>query len=247
MVAGKSYLSAYIIDIAQRQINTCTVFAFLSFQEQKLTTAKVLQSLIFQLALENADLHQALCREVQSNYRGISSNTDCLKTLFIKMLQMSNPTYIVVDGVDEIDEIERSFLLTTLLEVKKECSEIKLLISSRSEDNIVRIMRNEAGRIHLHSNNLVDIQHFVQGRVNEWLSCSEFDGYTDAEIRSLLAPLASKSKGRYTVTIEQNIRANEHVGMILYARLVLDNIAYLSSLHSIKEEVDALPRGLDEA
>ncbi|KIW32934.1 hypothetical protein, variant [Cladophialophora immunda] len=228
--AGKSYLSAYIVDIAQRQVDSCTVFAFLSFQDQKLTTAKVLQSLIFQLALENVDLHQALCREVQSNYRGVSSNTACLRTLFVKMLQMSNPTYIVVDGVDEIDENERSFLLRTLLEAKKECNEVKLLISSRGEDNILRIMRREAIRIHLQANNLADIQCFVRERTNEWLSCSAFDECTAAEIRNLLAPLASKSEG-----------------MILYARLVLDNISYLSSLHSIKEELSALPRGLDEA
>jgi hypothetical protein len=247
MKAGKSFLSAYVVETARRQTNSCTLFAFLSFHDQKLTTAKVLQSLIFQLALENPDLHQVLCREVQSNYRGVSSNTACLQALFIKMAQVSDPTYVIVDGVDEIDEFERSFLLRTLLEVTKECDELKLLISSRGEDNIIRIMRNEPVCIHLQTQNLVDIEYFVQGRVVDWLDRSTFDEHTSGEIRRLLAPLASKSQGRFPTTIHEEIKTNACIGMILYARLVLDNISYLSSLHDIDEELAALPRGLDEA
>ncbi|KIX07366.1 uncharacterized protein Z518_02019 [Rhinocladiella mackenziei CBS 650.93] len=228
--AGKSFLSAHVVEIAQLQTNSCTVFAFLSFQDQQLTTARVLQSLVFQVVLENVDLHQVLCREVQSNYRGVSSNTACLQALFIKMLQLSDPTYIIIDGVDEIDEFERSFLLRTLLKVKMECDEVRLLISSRGEDNIMRILRNEATCLRLHTNNLPDIETFVLGKTNDWLGRCAFDGHTCGQIRKLLEPLASNSEG-----------------MILYARLMLDNISYLSSLHDIREELGALPRGLDEA
>lgn len=161
-----------------------------------MTTAKILQSLIFQLALENPDLHQVLCGEVQGNYRSVSSNSTYLQALLIKMLQMSDPTYIIIDGVDEIDESEKSFLLRAMLQVQKQCDEVKLLISSRGEYNIIRLMRNEAVCIYLHSKNFTDIECFVQGRVVDWLRRSEFNEDTAEVIQKLLAPLASKSQGR---------------------------------------------------
>lgn len=35
--------------------------------------------------------------------------------------------------------------------------------------------------------------------------------------------------------------------MILYARLVMDSLSFLSNLHDIREELSTLPGGLDQA
>lgn len=193
--AGKSFLSAYVVEAVQRQPNCNTVFAFLSFQDRPITTAKVIQSLIFQLVHENQSLHLLLSQEVQTNFRSVSSNTSYLQELFIKMLKMSEPTYVIVDGVDEIDELERSFLLKTLLETNRLCEDLKLLISSRSEHDISRILQNKARAIRTHEKNILDVEEFVQRKGQTWLNDSPFDDDTSSEIGRLLRPLASKSKG----------------------------------------------------
>jgi hypothetical protein len=193
--AGKSFLSAYVVEAVQRRPNCNTVFAFLSFQDRQITTAKVIQSLIFQLVHENQSLHLLLSQEVQTNFRSVSSNTSYLQELFIKMLKMSEPTYVIVDGVDEIDVLERSFLLKALLETNRLCEDLKLLISSRSEHDISRILQNKARAIRTHEKNILDVEEFVQRKGQTWLNDSSFDDDTSSEIGRLLRPLASKSKG----------------------------------------------------
>ncbi|KAL1897946.1 hypothetical protein Sste5346_003798 [Sporothrix stenoceras] len=51
------------------------------------------------------------------------------------------PTYIVMDGLDEMDEDERQILLWQLGDLAKHCEDLRLLISSRAEDDISRALR----------------------------------------------------------------------------------------------------------
>lgn len=107
---------------------------------------------------------------------------------------------------------------------------MKLLISSRAEVDISKIMGQRTEPIRIDHKNSQDIDSYVRARVNTWLSGLGFDSATSNEIRDLMKPITGNSKG-----------------MFLYCKLVLDNLASQIYLEDIQKEVNNLPEGLDEA
>jgi len=190
-------LSSSIIDKTQDLAVPNTLFAFLSYRDPHITTVKIFQSLIFQLLLENPDLQPILSHEFQSNFRKLSSDTTYVQGLLTKLLQIAGFTCVIVDGLDEIEESERQFLLRALLEVHRDCEDMKLLISSRAEDDITRLLQNETEPVRVDKKNVEDIRTYVQQRTDEWLASSGFDVETSTETMRLLVPLTSKANGEY--------------------------------------------------
>ena len=190
-------LTSSIIDKTQDLAVSNTLFAFLSYRDPHITTVKIFQSFVFQLLLENPDLQPILSHEFQSNFRKLSSDTTYVRGLLTKLLQIAGFTCVIVDGLDEMEETERMFLLRALLEVHRDCEDMKLLISSRAEDDITRLLQNETGPVRIDKKNAEDIKTYVQQRTDEWLASSGFDVETSTETRRLLVPLASKANGEY--------------------------------------------------
>jgi hypothetical protein len=190
-------LTSSIIDKTQDLAVSNTLFAFLSYRDPHITTVKIFQSFIFQLLLENPDLQTILSHEFQSNFRKLSSDTTYVRGLLTKLLQIAGFTCAIVDGLDEMEETERQFLLRALLEVHRDCEDMKLLISSRAEDDITRLLQNEIEPVRVDKKNVEDIRTYVQQRTDEWLASSGFDVETSTETRKLLVPLASKANGEY--------------------------------------------------
>ena len=119
--------------------------------------------------------------------------------LLTTLLSTAGPVFIIVDGLDEIDETERVRLLYHLLELSNSCDEAKILISSRMEDDIHTILHDRAVEIRIDSRNAGSIQAFISRRVQEWFLSRDFVPEARAEIKELLAPLSSKANGMYPV------------------------------------------------
>lgn len=130
----------------------------------------------------------------QSGGEDLKSSVDAAANLLKTLLVCAGPTYIVIDGIDEIDEIERCRLLKQLLEVSKTCQEVKILMSSRAEADIADLLKDQVS-IRVDSRNAGSIQTFVNQRIEEWFSKCSFLPEARAEIQGLLAPLASNAKG----------------------------------------------------
>ena len=130
----------------------------------------------------------------QSGGEDLKSSADAATNLLKTLLVCAGPTYIVIDGMDEIDETERCRLLKRLLDVSKTCQEVKILISSRGEADIADLLKDQVS-IRVDSRNAGSIQTFVNQRTEEWFSKCNFLPEAQAEIQGLLAPLASNAKG----------------------------------------------------
>jgi hypothetical protein len=218
--AGKTVLSSTIVGRAEK-LSRNTLFAFLSFQNrERTTTLKVLQSFIFQLLYEHRDLQPML---YHANPRKISSSQAFAQSLLVDLLQCIGstkpeqsraavpidpndssqsssvnpiePVYVILDGVDEIKEYERGILLQSLLEILENCESMKLLISSRAEVDISKIMGQRTEPIRIDHKNSQDIDSYVRARVSTWLSGLGFDSATSNEIRDLVKPIIGKSEG----------------------------------------------------
>lgn len=78
---------------------------------------------MFQLISADNDLQDAFCESSRENLKNnIGVATNLLKTL----LKYAGRVYIIVDGLDEIDEVERGRLLKCLTDLSKECDELRI-------------------------------------------------------------------------------------------------------------------------
>jgi hypothetical protein len=119
--------------------------------------------------------------------------------LLTTLLITAGPVFIIIDGLDEMDEIERPRLLYCLLELSNSCEEAKILVSSRIEDDIHAVLHGKTVEIRVDSRNAGSIQAFINRRVKEWFLSREFLPGARTEIEDLLAPLSSKANGMYPV------------------------------------------------
>ncbi|KAK4180618.1 hypothetical protein QBC36DRAFT_297422 [Triangularia setosa] len=128
--AGKNFLSAAAIDEAKKPPNTFCV------------SRSILQSLLFQLAFDVKDAQSLL---VESNERELLGSTRYVLGLLRALLgtPTAGLTYIILDGLDEMEVVERGILLQQLTDLEN-CPELKILISSRREDGIASILGTKA-------------------------------------------------------------------------------------------------------
>lgn len=105
--AGKTYLAAAVIDHTKQQHRT--LFAFASYlKKNNLTALSVIQSFIFQAAEADREFQSLL---VESKERELEGNTGHAVGILKSYVKMADgPTYIVLDGLDEMDEEERWIL-----------------------------------------------------------------------------------------------------------------------------------------
>lgn len=195
-----------------------------------------------------------LCDAFQSNRRDLKSNTKFAQDTLSKVLKCAGPTYIIMDGLDEIAELERQMTLRTLLDILNDCDETKLLISSRIEDDIASIVKDNAQTIRVDHKNAGCLQAYITSRTQQWLHNSGFDGQACSEVKALLAPLAAKAKGKSCKLALLILRPFEvsfptlmSTGMFLYVRIVMDSITMCHSLELIRSELRILPESLEEA
>lgn len=188
--AGKTYLAAATIKetMAQHQ----TLFAFPSHIHRSSTTARsILQSLLFQLASHSKDIQSAL---VESEERDLVGSTSKISDTFKTVLKDAGPTYIIIDGLDEMDSDERRILLEQLCRLD-ECSQVRLLISSRPEDDIGNFLGKKSAGILVHKNNWASIQVYVNRRIQTWMDGANFVQPAREKIWHMLAPLAATAAG----------------------------------------------------
>jgi hypothetical protein len=182
----------------------------------------------------------------QSSGEALRSSVDAAAKLLKTLLSCAGPTYIVIDGVDEVDERERFRLLKQLIEISGSCQNVKTFISSRAEADITDLLQDQVS-IRVDNRNAGGIQTFVNKRTEEWMSKCNFVPEAEAEIRGLLAPLASNAKGKSCFPGHSYTQSLIAEGMFLYAEVVLSSMDYLDDMEEIRGELKVLPEGLNAA
>ncbi|KAH0543142.1 hypothetical protein FGG08_002487 [Glutinoglossum americanum] len=227
--AGKTYLAAGIIHRAMQKAPT--VFAFLNYRNIA-TNSKlsIMHSFLFQLILDHQQLRPVLLNAYKSKYRQLQTSVKFVSDLLRDMLLTVGTTYMIIDGLDEIDPIERQGLLKLLQELLCNCPNLKVSVSSRPEADISRLLKRDAKRLAIGNKNAQDIVLYVEREAEKFLGELDIDADTAHEIRELLQEIPWKAEG-----------------MFLYARLVIRNLSRYINIKDIREEVRSLPHGLNEA
>ncbi|KAF5659325.1 NACHT domain-containing protein [Fusarium denticulatum] len=224
--AGKTYLSAAAIDHTREHHQT--LFAFISHGMKSSQSAlSILHSLVFQAAEDDQSFQAHL---LDSKERELQGNTSFVLELLKTFLTTAGRTHIIIDGLDEMDEYERQILLKRFDELSKDCSDLRLMISSRAEDDIATTLKDKATAIRVDHRNSGSIQTYIDQRWERWLANQGFATAVRRELFQSVAPILAKANG-----------------MFLYARIILDNLEQMNTIEEIRDELRALPNDLEGA
>lgn len=170
-----------------------TAFAFLRHDSSSSTRAlTVLNSLIFQLAGQQEDLQAAV---INLPLGHIKSDLKAGEALLKGLLDCAGTTYLVIDGIDEIDEVERGHLLRTMCNLAQQCPDMRILLSSRQEADIKSILEPVSTSIRVDERNKQSIKAFVDARRTQLFNSSQFPDTDRDEITSAFSHIPSKAKG----------------------------------------------------
>lgn len=221
-------------------------FAFLTYRHRHdISALKILHSFIYQLVLDNRSLSPVLTSAHDEHYRELNSSVSFAKETFCKLISHQPATYIVVDGLDEIAMSERTLLVKTLLQMQIDVTNLKILFSSRPEDDLTRLLDTKAHSIRVHDHNSADLAHYVDQRAESFMMERPTEPAIASEVHGLMKVIAAKAEGKQPVS-QSSAQTNDS-GMFLYARLLCAILAEQSSLDAMKHEVNNLPHGLDAA
>ncbi|KAK7709701.1 hypothetical protein SLS57_008606 [Botryosphaeria dothidea] len=177
----------------------------------------LIHSLIFQLVISNKDLRPLISTAYHENLDQLSTSVEYSTDVIKNILKQLPTTYLVIDGLDEIPECDRPRLLRSFLELRDVQDNVKVLISSRAEQDIAMTLGSKVDLIRIHDGNSQDVQHYVDKRVGEMMSNMCVDMDIKKEFQPLAESIGPNSKGAQ------------------------------DSLEEMKSEVTNLPDGLDQA
>lgn len=200
MCPGKSHLSSVIIrEIMARGQHIA--FAFLTYRHRHDTSAlKILHSFMYQLVLDNKCLRPVLISAYNEHYRQLNSSVPFAKDVFCKLIRHQPVTYIVVDGLDEITMLERTLLVKTLLQLQTDVTTLKVLFSSRAEDDLTRLLNAKADSVRVHDHNSPDLAHYVHQKAGEFVTEMGAGLEVASEVHRLMRIVAEKAGGKKPVS-----------------------------------------------
>nr|RBQ99031.1 hypothetical protein FVER53263_03349 [Fusarium verticillioides] len=189
--AGKTLLASSLIKHTQSLDLTHTVFAFLTYLDSHISAISILQSLIFQLASTSLSLKTIMC---QSTLQHLGSDFKVASALLQTLIQSAGVVHLIVDGLDEIEPVQRSRLLKELVRLGYECGECRILFASRPESDVIRELDGKTTDLQVDKNNAGSIQIFVNKTMIEWFKERGFIPEVQDQLQCWAAPLAFHAK-----------------------------------------------------
>lgn len=168
--AGEQRISA-----ADLNSNPGKAFAFFYCRRADAERRKpenILRSFLKQLALSHdKSLASLRTKYVEKKRQGFLSNslslTEC-QELLVKMVSLCPETILILDALDECEEDSRHNLIAVFNEVVEQSLPVRILISSRRDDDIAAEFGDRANFNLSATDNGHDIMKFVRGKIKEY-------------------------------------------------------------------------------
>ena len=239
--AGKTVLASVIIEDCLKN-NTCeknnpdetTYFYCKHAETEKSTSMAIFRGLLSQLIFQNRSMLPYCYEKTLAKGELTLTSAVTAQNLLELFLECSPRQYIVIDGLDECNAIERKLVLSFFNDIirkydSKDPGKIRVLFVSQDEDDIKNALKSAAW-ISLAPGN---IEHDLRIFTRKWSDeiGQKFD--LDTQEVNHIAELTC-------------YRAD---GMFLFAKLVLMNLYAQPSKNELRREMDPsrFPKGLEQA
>lgn len=171
------------------------MFAFV--RGKNTTFITMMRTFIFQLLFQNPQLLPHLKDIWKSKYYPPTSHEE-LENILEVMLGNISVTYLILDGLDEIELEERRMVLTVLLSLLSKADNFKIFLSSRLEVDISVALRSvtcDFYEVNIGKKNTADIATFVSEAGKEVVGKFMLDDTSRREIQGILDRVAHDAKG----------------------------------------------------
>ncbi|KAF3931863.1 hypothetical protein ABW19_dt0206566 [Dactylella cylindrospora] len=230
--AGKTFLASAVIDYLFDNIGSSDnvlMYFFCDFRDAKsLEQRTLVSSLLRQIITFRRPLSSDLHSEIQNMLSNPQRQPDLqeLQELFIRLVQQASLAYVVVDGIDELDNANRRAIWTCFDKMLKiPDSKCKLLILSRPEIDLPGL--GERGDVISHQSvQKPELEAYVRDRLQE---LDNLKDYPPAFINEILRALTKGADG-----------------MFLWIKFQIDDIENEDGVDSIRKVIQNLPKGLNE-
>ena len=155
--------------MAQANESIHILYSFPTYEVTSENTKKdIIRSLLYQLCQANPSLIPAVNKEYDAR-QSHSLLLDTWDKLLETFICGSEPVYIILDGLDECEEVERKKLLRTILSLCNNCSNLHILVASRKEVDICWALKTNCETLIVEDKNRNDIQRFVTSEIKDLL------------------------------------------------------------------------------
>ncbi|KAF8245041.1 hypothetical protein K440DRAFT_663078 [Wilcoxina mikolae CBS 423.85] len=195
--------------------------------------ASVMRTLIHCILIKTPSALPFLEEQYHAIYpRPLDSADQFEQILRVVLDQYSRTIYLIIDGLDEIDNEERGSIISTLCRLR-DIENLRVCFSSRSETDITDKL-SHIYPVSIGSANDADIGTYItkegEAVINQFKSCDYEGPEVECTIRDVLKKAKSKANG-----------------MFLLARLIIHELRACSTLEELEKAGDIMPSGLDEA
>ncbi|TEY63394.1 hypothetical protein BOTCAL_0155g00160 [Botryotinia calthae] len=234
--AGKTILTSVIIGECMKNSSSSTIFFYCRYEDkQRDNFVAVARGILSQLLSKNEVLLPYLYSEcINSLSVSLISHEICMKLLEVcfETVSKSQKTYLIIDGLDECEPMQRRLLLSTLVSIVQKALHpgmFRLLIVSQNEPDIKRYLRQYSDLRLSSSCNRSDIE--VYSRV--WAEKIQQKFIVSDDTKTYIVKAVSEGAD----------------GMFLYAKLILTNLYGQTSREKLYEELQpgTFPVGFEQA
>ncbi|KAL0632096.1 hypothetical protein Q9L58_009028 [Maublancomyces gigas] len=262
--SGKTKLASTVIDRLMRQQEKSSsgsqalAYFYCRRGETGPTNPElVMSAIVKQLSCLKAGL--ALQTAVLSTYNakkeaGFSSNSLEFQeslNIIISLTSIYSETYIVIDALDECDPLKRRRFLASLETIIKSSSGlVKIFVSSRDDDDIVRRLHGVPNLWIEAKDNRNDIQRFVEREISRCITQGDLlNGVVEDEMRTrIIKTLIEKSHGMYNshyppVSLYRILKSI--VRRFLWVALQIHELCAMDVAIDVESRLGSLPEDLE--
>lgn len=223
--AGKTVLSSYLIDHYRRQQTNLVYFFCKNSDEDKNTATSIIRSLLYQLleVIEGPEYRSPLSHEIQiamensGQHRAVKFDT--LWSLFAAHIRNMSQPLVVLDALDECKEPK--MLIQKLRDLSESCG-IKVIITSRNEAHIRKLL-GEKLSLEIRSEDIdADIRAYIKAKVSK--------------------PSWSRHNSVHGMIVDKLSAA--HGGMFLWVYLMLKELKDCGTVQQVQSSLEKLPKKL---
>ncbi|KAH6702884.1 hypothetical protein BKA61DRAFT_619706 [Leptodontidium sp. MPI-SDFR-AT-0119] len=232
--AGKTILASVIIEACQKVQSIAVIYFYCNYQDpQRKTFVAVARALLVQLLNLNDELLPYLYDKCIGSGQVSLVSSQLYKELLETALKTGSiQTFIVIDGLDECDPLERNAILSFLTPIVKAegpTGRLRALIVSQDENDIRKVFRGSPVLKLMDAHNKSDIE----GYADHW--CSEIQKKFGLPVETIQYIRTAVCEGSD--------------GMFLFAKLVLTNLFDQMTPEKLYKEIQpgTFPKGFEKA
>ncbi|KAL5380194.1 hypothetical protein DPSP01_007994 [Paraphaeosphaeria sporulosa] len=241
--AGKTILASSLISECQSKATCITSYFYCHYEGQGCNTAvDVLKGLMHQLLDQYPDMLPPCHTKRTGSGEPVLRSIERAKKLFEDFCSIPEKMFIIIDGLDECEQLERKQLLDFLVGMVTQCDtsepgKLRVMVVSQEYGDIKRALHNpSSSKIvpSIVSMSETDNRHDIHNYVRIWVD----------RIAVKHEPFDDEAK-EYL----HNLTVARAKGMFLYAKLVMDNLFQQPTRGDLLDAVSEnnFPDGLKEA